>query len=244
MNFLLQSVRDRLRFVPGLVPIGNENQTYFLEIEVDGIDNRSTEAFIEIVQGDLPLGLSSELNLELLPVGSLSFTIFGTPTESGNFKIRLRAGQTIDNNTETIFKDIIIIIQPSNELEIITNFLPSGQIGLEYSATLTAFGGLSPYVWTISSGDLPPGLSLKSSNNNENNIIEGVPTTSGMFNFVAKVTDNSSESQTQNLSINVIEGFPSTSSNIFDEWWFWALIVIVLLVIVIIISVIFWNESV
>ena len=41
-------------------------------------------------------------------------------------------------------------------LTITTPSLPDVQLGASYSTILTASGGLLPYVWSISSGALPP----------------------------------------------------------------------------------------
>ena len=53
--------------------------------------------------------------------------------------------------------------------------LPSANVGASYSATITASGGTSPYAYTVSSGDLPPGLSL----NPSSGVISGTPTGGG-----------------------------------------------------------------
>jgi hypothetical protein len=43
---------------------------------------------------------------------------------------------------------------------VTTPSLPSAQVSQGYAATLTATGGPGPYRWAVSSGSLPPGLSL------------------------------------------------------------------------------------
>ena len=40
--------------------------------------------------------------------------------------------------------------------------LPPIEISVDYSTTLSASGGTSPYIWTITSGLLPPGFTLDS----------------------------------------------------------------------------------
>lgn len=71
-------------------------------------------------------------------------------------------------------------------LDIMTTSLPNAAVGEFYTTTLTATGGLPPYTWSVSSGSLPPGLSLSSSG-----VISGTPTTAGTFNFTIQVTDSS-----------------------------------------------------
>ena len=58
-----------------------------------------------------------------------------------------------------------------NNLTISTTSLPNGQVGVAYSATLTATGGTTPYAWSITSGVLPTGLSLNASTG----LISGTP---------------------------------------------------------------------
>jgi hypothetical protein len=63
--------------------------------------------------------------------------------------------------------------------------LPSGIVGTAYSATVTASNGLTPYVYSVSSGSLPPGLSL----NPATGEISGIPTAMSVYNFTVSITD-------------------------------------------------------
>ncbi len=67
-----------------------------------------------------------------------------------------------------------------------TSPLPTGEVGVQYSDTLTATGGVTPYTWSISSGSLPPGLTLTASSG----LISGSPTTAGAYTFGVSVKDN------------------------------------------------------
>ncbi len=70
---------------------------------------------------------------------------------------------------------------------IATTSLPAGQVGDSYSQTLQATSGTPPYVWSIASGSLPPGLSLNSSTG----AITGTPTEQGTSTFTVNVADSS-----------------------------------------------------
>ena len=66
--------------------------------------------------------------------------------------------------------------------------LPGGTVGAAYSQTLTATGGASStYTWAISSGSLPPGLTL----NPSTGVIGGTPTTAtgSPFSFGVTASD-------------------------------------------------------
>lgn len=51
--------------------------------------------------------------------------------------------------------------------------------------TLQATGGVAPYIWSISNGTLPDGISLSG-----DGVLSGTPTTAGVFNFTVAVLDN------------------------------------------------------
>lgn len=61
--------------------------------------------------------------------------------------------------------------------------LPSGTVGSAYSRTLAATGGMEPYIWSVSSGSLPAGLTL-----NGAGVISGTPTTAGGSTFSVAAT--------------------------------------------------------
>ena len=76
--------------------------------------------------------------------------------------------------------------------------LTSGVVGHEYSQSLTATGGDGGYAWSISGGNLPPGLALDSGGT-----ISGTPTISGMSTFTVQVTSRG-ESDTKEMSLEVL----------------------------------------
>src|SRR6266702_1028218 len=77
-----------------------------------------------------------------------------------------------------------VVTVSTYNLIVTTNSLPGATVGVPYSATLTADGGLPPYTWSVISGALPTGLSLDSAGN-----ITGTPTAIGTFNFTVQVVD-------------------------------------------------------
>jgi hypothetical protein len=63
--------------------------------------------------------------------------------------------------------------------------LTAATVGTAYSATLTASGGTAPYLYAITSGALPAGITLTGG------VLAGMPTASGTFNFTVMATDSS-----------------------------------------------------
>ena len=80
--------------------------------------------------------------------------------------------------------------------------------GSPYSFALSAQGAVLPYTWTISSGSLPPGLSLDSTLG----VIKGVPSSVGTYSFTVHVDDSASNYLTLSTSIHVKPGTASSQS--------------------------------
>jgi len=138
--------------------------------------------------GTLPPGLTI----------STAGVISGTPTTLGttSFKVSVTDSQTpvaaVDVATE------MITVNPP--LSITTSSLTAGAIGVPYTASLAASGGVPPYIWSITSGSLPAGLSLSSSG-----AISGTPTNQETQNFTVQVSDSQTPAATAtaNLSLTI-----------------------------------------
>jgi len=69
-------------------------------------------------------------------------------------------------------------------IRVKTTELPDGQVGAAYSSGLEAEGGQPPYLWSITQGDLPPGIGLDAGG-----ALSGTPTQAGTYPFTATVQD-------------------------------------------------------
>ncbi len=90
--------------------------------------------------------------------------------------------QVTDANAGTAEVECSITI---TDLSILCDSPPPGKLGLPYSHTFPTSGGTAPYVFTIESGTLPPGLTLDAATG----IVSGTPTTSGVYVFTIRATD-------------------------------------------------------
>ncbi len=97
------------------------------------------------------------------------------------------------------------LLAPDSEshttLQVTTTSLPVGSTGTSYSTGLVATGGIPPYSWAKTSGQLPAGLVL-----NAAGVISGKPTTAGSYSFDVKVLDSSADVVVADFSLNVSAG--------------------------------------
>ncbi|GAA0385969.1 hypothetical protein Acor_26600 [Acrocarpospora corrugata] len=75
---------------------------------------------------------------------------------------------------------------------------PAGQVGVAYSDQLTFTGGTGPFAWSVSTGALPPGITL----NPATGLLSGTPTTAGSSPFTAKVTDANNQYDTRAVTLS------------------------------------------
>jgi hypothetical protein len=124
-----------------------------------------------IVSGSLPAGLA------LQPTGAIS----GTPTgiDQPAFTVRVT-----DSLGATATRSLQISSAGAATLSIITTTLPTGAIGVPYTASLQATGGSSAYQWAVSGGQLPPGISLSLQG-----VLSGTPAAGGTFSFTVRASD-------------------------------------------------------
>jgi hypothetical protein len=128
-----------------------------------------------LASGTLPPGL------QLSPAGIIS----GTPTTAGNSSFVV---QVQDTGTPQQTKTQSLSIRVAAPLVTTIASLPPANVGIAYSQTLTATGGIAPLTWSLAtgSGPLPGGLALSSAG-----VISGTPNATGTFSFTVQVADSS-----------------------------------------------------
>src|ERR1017187_6371902 len=90
-----------------------------------------------------------------------------------------------------------------------TSPLPTGQVGVNYSQTLTAIGGSGLYTWAVSVGSsLPGGLLL----NSVTGLISGPPTTAAASNFTIQATASQAFALTINPAASIQTLSPSSAN--------------------------------
>jgi hypothetical protein len=89
---------------------------------------------------------------------------------------------------------------------IFPSTLPSGQVGVPYSASLLSVGVIGSPTWTVTGGSLPTGLALAPTTG----IISGTPTLAGTYNFLVQVADDADGTSPQQPFSITIAAAPIT----------------------------------
>ena len=143
-----------------------------------------------VTSGSLPGGVS------LNSAGQLS----GTPSATGTFTFTVQATDA-NGLTDTKLLSLTVTVSPL----VITTVTPlhDGVVGYTYSQSFAVTGGTAAYVWSLSSGALPGGLSLSSAG-----LLTGKPTAAGVFNFTVRVVDSIGLPQTKAVTMTVLAKLP------------------------------------
>lgn len=137
--------------------------------------------------------------------------ITGVPTTAATYALTLQVTDSTLPTPQTKTSGALALpIQTPQPLSISPSSLPSGSTAAPYSAALSASGGIPPYSWQLTSGQLPQGLSL----NPSSGAITGTPILVipvGSSSFTVQVTD--SQITPAHLSANYSISIAAGSNN-------------------------------
>lgn len=149
------------------LPEGEIEVPYSASLQILGGTPPYTAA---VVKGSLPPGL-------VIDNGSVT----GTPTSKARrnrFTIEVR-----DQSNALVTKELSLATFKA--LTISTARLKAGKLGRSYTSRLKGKGGKGPYVWSMTSGTLPSGMSW----NSDTATLTGTPSATGTFDLVFRATD-------------------------------------------------------
>ena len=181
-----EAINTAISITTTTLPSGTLNQSYSQTIGVSGGTNPDTFA---ITSGSLPTGLT---------LNSSTGALTGTPTTATGSPFTFTITATDAAGSAASKSYTLTIIAP---LTITTTTLPNGTINQHYSQTISVSGGTNPDTFALTSGALPPGITL----NSASGVISGTSTaTVGSFNFTVTATDavNDTTSQSYHIVIN------------------------------------------
>ncbi|WP_238229751.1 Ig domain-containing protein [Methylobacterium hispanicum] len=150
--------------------------------------------------GSLPDGLA---------LSSSTGTISGTPTAATTVRNIYVLVTDVDGRRASSSAFSIAVEGP-----LAVSGIPStsGRVGSPYAATFAASGGAGPYVFTLTSGTLPSGLSLSPDGR-----ITGSPTAPGIFSYAVTVTDAvGATATTETFTLDVRDGAEPLSIGVFS----------------------------
>jgi hypothetical protein len=192
------------------LPTGTETANYYGLIGLSGGVSPYTE---QVTSGALPPGLS----IAVCSNCNGYFAITGIPTSTGTFGFTLKFTDS-ESPTVSISQAFSITVDADTAVVIATTSLPGSTSGTAvaegqpYTGNISVSGGAQPYTASITSGSLPPGLSVNAcqSNCSWSFQVNGTPTATGVYNFTLKVQDasNPAESASQAYQINVTSPLP------------------------------------
>jgi uncharacterized protein YhjY with autotransporter beta-barrel domain len=169
---------------PNTLPNGTQGVAYNQTLTAVGGNPPYT---FSVSSGALPTGVS------LASDGTMS----GTPSAAGAYTFIIQAS---DGTGDTGFRTYSNVVIGGNVLTIAPPTLPNGTQGTAYSQTVTASGGTGgPYIYSVSAGTLPSGLSL----NTSTGLIGGTPSAGGSFNFTIRAVDGNNNFGTQAYTVVV-----------------------------------------
>src|SRR5690554_3564891 len=138
-----------------------------------------------VTSGALPAGLTLASN------GTLS----GTPTESARFTFGVSA---TDAQGFTATGEYTVDID-APEITVNARGLPAGVVNIDYRAVrFSATGGTGPYVFALSQGALPEGMTMT-----DDGTLSGTPVETGRFSFTVTATDNNGFFGSQEFSFAI-----------------------------------------
>jgi hypothetical protein len=169
------NVRGAVSVNPATLPGGTVSMAYSATVTATGGILPYTWS---VSSGTLPAGLALTSN----PDGSA--TISGTPTMLGTSTFTLQVADSESPPATGVSPPLSIAIE--GFLTITNTSLPTGYVSIFYDTQLMATGGTPPYAWSLTSGTLPPGLTLTPATG----VISGTPTTTGSYPITVQVVDS------------------------------------------------------
>jgi large repetitive protein len=168
-----------------------------------------------VVTGGVPPFTWSKISGNLPPgllLNTTSGQISGTPTAPGVFSFTPQVTDSaIPFQTATTAAPLSITVTAPPPLQITPSVLSVGMVATPYATSVQATGGVLPYTWSVSSGQLPAGLKLNPATGD----ITGTPTmvSGSPVSFTLKVQDSQTTpaTSTRAFTISITEG--STNPN-------------------------------
>jgi hypothetical protein len=178
---------DPLTIETAVLPSTTQGAYYFTQLSATG---GPAPQLWRLSSGSLPPGLTLDH-----ATGVISGVATGTSKKT--FTVGVSGG--LSPNTSTANEQLSIGVSPASALTLDATTVGPAAVGQPYSVVFGASGSVAPYVWTVSSGTLPDGLTLDSSSGQ----LSGTPTTPGVSTFTVSATSASSPAAVAQSSYSI-----------------------------------------
>jgi hypothetical protein len=156
----------------------------------------------EIIAGQLPAGLSLRNPCPDCNANDIRWaSVAGVPTTVQTTTFTIRA---TDANGLQATRTYTIRINPALALSITPEQWAPLTVGAFMNLWIDGAGGVKPYTWAVTGGQLPPGMTLIQDNRSGPLVrVSGTPTTAGSFTFTLRLTDAQSSTVSSTLTATV-----------------------------------------
>ncbi len=175
-----------------------------------GVKHIVYEDRVNTTGGELPYTFSLFMDT-VLPEGLVldpaTGEISGTPTSPGAYTFSVSV-----EDSEGTYAEREFTIDVTEKLGIITDSpLVRGTRGVQYFKSLAAVGGQQPYVFSKSTGTLPPGVRLLSNGN-----LSGTPSSTGSYSFTVRVADDAGRAAEKTFDLEIVDPVRITTNRLND----------------------------
>ena len=182
---------SELSVATAAVPVGARRKPYSTALSALG----GTAPYTwRVSRGVLPVGLT-------LTSGGV---IAGIPTTLGTSSFEVEAADAVGRRATATMS-----IYVAGPITVATTTVPMASDDAPYSATLVHKGGGGTKRWTLTTGVMPPGLSLSTGG-----VISGTPTTPGIYRLPVQVVDGAGQIGRRALTLNVAPLPPARVSRV------------------------------
>lgn len=162
-----------------------------LPLATVGVDYSVT---LVAANGVPPYRWSLNLPVPGLTLDAITGVLSGTPTANGSYSFTAQVG---DSTGQSATKALVLVVNPAPLLISTTAVFP-GTVGLTYSQTFSATGGIPPYRWVLT-GSLPAGLTFEAGSAT----IVGTPQNTGSASFSVQVSDSVGVTATRTYTLEI-----------------------------------------
>jgi hypothetical protein len=135
------------------------------------------------------------------PRDRIAAAVAGTPTTVQTSTFTIKA---TDTNGLTATHTYTIRINPAITLAITPEQWAPTSVGNFNNLWIDGSGGVRPYRWAVTAGQLPPGMTLIQDNASGPLVrVSGTPTTAGTFSWTLRLTDAQGTVVSRPLSVTV-----------------------------------------